>query len=98
LPVYLHLNLRVEAEESIHALPKLSLDLVFAPFENVHCNPGRPAILQFHFCFADRFYFLRRQQTHSVNKDQVCHLLILSKFYMLVFEALNSTVVYNLRR
>jgi hypothetical protein len=24
--------------------------------------------------------------------------LILSKFYMLVFEALNSTVVYNLRR
>lgn len=98
LTVELYLNLGVEAKESVDTLPKLRLDLVLAALENVHCNPCRPSILQLHFCLAYSLYLFRRQQAHSVYKDQVCHLLILSKFCTLVFEALDSAVIYNLRR
>jgi hypothetical protein len=71
------LDLGIEVEEGLDALPQLVLDLFPASLQHVHGHVGLFAVFERHQGIAYFDRFLGRKQPHAVNQCQICHAAIL---------------------
>jgi hypothetical protein len=72
------LDLGIEVEEGLYALPQLIFDLFPAPLKHMHRHMRLFTVLERDQGVAHFDRFLGRKQPHAVNQCQICHAAILS--------------------
>lgn len=71
-------DFRVEVEESIQTLLQLGLNLLARTLQKMHSDARGVAVFQLNGGIADGGHFISRKETHTVDKNKICHELIVS--------------------
>ena len=71
------LNFRVKVEESVDAVPQLSLNLLTRAFQDMHCHLGLVSVIKRNGSRSNRRNLVSWEQPHAVYQHQISHRFML---------------------